>query len=245
MNITSSLAIIVLSGLIHASFQLSVSLLTLLSSHTIGKRKSHARLLALTGSFSFGAATMTVLLLSFVALIMNGLAQNINAYLLWTLCCGLLTGVGFAVWLFYYRKEAGTSLWIPRGLAMFLRDRTKKTSHTAEAFSLGLTSVLAEIIFIFAPVIAAGLVIVQLDTNWQIISIVLYALIASSSHFLVTFLVGGGFSLSRIQKWRESNKHFLQFSAGTGLLVLGFYLYVEQVTTVAANAAAAAVGGGI
>ena len=245
MNITSSLAIIALSGLIHASFQLSVSLLTLLSSHTIGKRKSHSRLLTLTGSFSFGAATMTILLLSFVALIMNGLTQSTNSYLLWTVCCGLLTGVGFAVWLFYYRKEAGTSLWIPRGLAAFLRDRTKKTSHAAEAFSLGLMSVLAEIIFIIAPIVASGFILIQLDTMWQIIGILLYALIASSSHFLVTFLIGGGVSLSRIQKWRETNKQFLQFSAGTGLLVLGFYLYVDQVTSVAVNAAAAATSGGM
>lgn len=245
MNITSSLAIIALAALIHASFQLSVSLLTLLSSHTIGKRKSHARLLTLTGSFSFGAATMTILLLSLVALIVTTISKHSDTYLLWTLCCGLLTGVGFAVWIFYYRKESGTSLWIPRGFATFLRTRTKKTSHAAEAFSLGLTSVFAEIIFIIAPLLVTSFVLAQLETSWQIAGILLYTLIASSSLFLITLLIGGGFSLSRIQKWRETNKHFLQFSAGTGLLVLGFYLYVDQVTAVAVNAAAAAAGGGM
>ena len=106
-------------------------------------------------------------------------------------------------------------------------------------------SVLAEIIFIIAPIVASGFILIQLDTMWQIIGILLYALIASSSHFLVTFLIGGGVSLSRIQKWRETNKQFLQFSAGTGLLVLGFYLYVDQVTSVAVNAAAAAASGGM
>lgn len=244
MNIASSLAIIALAALIHASFQLSVSLLTLLSSHTIGKQKSHTRLLLLTSSFSFGAGVMTILLLCFSALFLHTLARTADSFLLWTVCCGLLTGVGFSIWLFYYRKEAGTSLWIPRNFATFLRKRTKATSHSAEAFSLGMTSTIAELLFIIAPLTAAGFIVAQLDARWQIIGILLYGLVASSSLLLVSFLVGGGFSLSRIQKWRETNKHFLQFSAGTGLLVLGFYLYVDQVTTVAVNAAAAAAGGG-
>jgi hypothetical protein len=46
-------------------------------------------------------------------------------------------------------------------------------------------------------------------------------------------LIGSGHSLSRIQRWREANKHFLQFAAGAGLIVLGGYLYVNEVVTVA------------
>jgi hypothetical protein len=34
--------------------------------------------------------------------------------------------------------------------------------------------------------------------------------------------------LSRIQRWREANKHFLQFAAGSGLLILGFFVYVNE-----------------
>ena len=42
-------------------------------------------------------------------------------------------------------------------------------------------------------------------------------------------LIGGGHKLSRIQKWREDNKRFMQFAAGSALLVLGFYMYVNEV----------------
>jgi hypothetical protein len=46
---------------------------------------------------------------------------------------------------------------------------------------------------------------------------------------LVAALIGGGHSLGQIQRWREANKGFLQFIAGSGLIVLGFYMYVNQV----------------
>ncbi|MFS8120342.1 MAG: hypothetical protein ACMG55_17925, partial [Microcoleus sp.] len=46
---------------------------------------------------------------------------------------------------------------------------------------------------------------------------------------LVIFLVliGGGMKLSRIQKWRETNKGFLQFTAGAGLIIVSIYLFVS------------------
>jgi hypothetical protein len=51
-------------------------------------------------------------------------------------------------------------------------------------------------------------------------------------------LIGGGHTISGIQRWREQNKRFLQFVAGSALIVLGFYVYVEQVLTPTVMAAA-------
>ena len=73
MDIPVSLAIVALAGLIHASFQLSVSVLTLLSGHTIGSKRSNAKLLRLTTSFVIGAGVMTVLLLSSTSFVMLSL----------------------------------------------------------------------------------------------------------------------------------------------------------------------------
>jgi hypothetical protein len=42
-------------------------------------------------------------------------------------------------------------------------------------------------------------------------------------------LIGSGHRLSEIQKWRETNKRFLQFSAGGALVVLGFFVYVCKI----------------
>jgi hypothetical protein len=57
----------------------------------------------------------------------------------------------------------------------------------------------------------------------------LYTVLSTLSSLIVWGFIGSGHALSRIQKWRESNKLFLQFAAGGGLLVLGFYVYVNEV----------------
>mgnify|MGYP000942255881 CR=1 FL=1 len=238
MNIVDSLVIIALAALIHASFQLSVSMLTLLSSHTIGAKRSHARLLSLTGAFTFGVLVMTALVVSSAALAVQLGALWTDATMLWIAVCGLLFGLGGAVWIFYYRREQGTALWLPRGMARYLSDRTKATKQTSEAFGLGVSSVLAELLFIFAPVLVTALVLVRLEPVWQLAGIALYASLSLFPLLVVYALVGSGHKISRIQRWREQNKSFLQFVAGGGLVVLGFYLYVDRVLEPTAIAAA-------
>jgi hypothetical protein len=229
MNTLDSLVIIAVAALIHASFQLSVSMLTLLSSHTIGAKRSHARLLGLTNAFTFGVMVMTVLILSTAALFVQFKSTWVDHSLLWVIACGLLFGLGLAVWIFYYRREQGTSLWLPRGMARYLSDRTKATKQAPEAFGLGLSSVVAELLFIFAPVMVSALVLVTLEPTWQLLGIVLYASLSLSPLLVVNGLIGSGHKISRIQRWREENKTFMQFIAGGGLIALGFYVYVDQV----------------
>src|SRR5664279_4822939 len=108
MNIPTSLAIIAFAALIHASFQLSVSVLTLLSAHTIGAKHSQSKLLHLTTSFLFGAGLMTVLLLSFISLSLLNIFGSDTPQIVWAIACGMLGGVAISIWLFYYRHEKGT-----------------------------------------------------------------------------------------------------------------------------------------
>ena len=231
MDIASSLAIVTLAALIHASFQLSVSVLTLLSGHAIGAKHSQARVLRLTFGFVSGVGVMTLLALSFISLIFLHLFGNHTPQFIWAIACGLLIGVGLAVWIFYYRREKGTALWVPRSLARHLSDRSKATKSGAEAFSLGLTSVISELLFIGAPMAISALVLIQLPGHWQLIGIAIYAVVSLLTLFSVWVLIGSGHKLSAIQKWRESNKHFLQFAAGGALTVLGFFVYVTMVVS--------------
>lgn len=204
-------------------------MLTLLSGHSIGAKRSQARVLRLTSAFVLGAGTMTVLLLSFVSLVLlNVFTEGVPA-LAWAVACGLAFGVGVAIWMFYYRKGKGTGLWIPRPIAEFLNERTKATKRSVEAYSLGLISVLGEIIFLIAPLSIAGLILIGLDPLWQLAGIALYTIVSLISIDIVHVLVGSGHKISRIQKWREKHKKFLQFVAGSGLMVLGFYVYVATV----------------
>ncbi len=237
MDHLSSIAIVILAALIHASFQLSVSVLTLMSGHAIGAKQSHTRLLKLTSGFLFGAGTMTMLTISFTSYVAVSVFGNSAPLIVWATCCGFLVGLGISVWLFYYRKAKGTSLWIPRGMAKYLSERSKATKRSAEAFGLGLSSVAAELLFIIAPVMISSLVLIYLEPEWQLYGILLYTGISLLPLLIVGSLIGSGHTLSGIQKWREANKRFMQFAAGTGLLILGFYIYVDQVLSVTVTAA--------
>ncbi len=227
----TSLAIVALAALIHASFQLSVSVLTLLRGHAIGARKAHTRVMRLTAGYVIGAGVMTLLLLSFFALVFLHAFGPEAPLLVWAIVCGLVLGVGIAVWLFYYRRtKSGTELWIPRGFAKHLTNRSKATQLGAEAFSLGLTGAFAEFLFILPSLTISALVLVGLPAPWQLGGIALYTVISLLGLLTVWALVGSGTSLSKIQQWRERNKRFLQFSAGSALMVLGFFVYVTQIT---------------
>ena len=229
MELFTSLALIALAAGVHASFQLSVSMMTLLSGHALGSRTRHARLVRMTNSFLFGATVMTLLLLSTTSLVLSKIFPHSTPDIFWAVVCGLLVGVGVAVWAFYYRPGRNTVLWVPRGMAHYLTIRTEKTKLSAEAFGLGLSSVLAEIIFIAVPILAASLLVIRLDGWWQIAGLACYTLVSMLTLLIVTALIGSGHRLSGIQRWREGNKRFLQFVGGAGLLILGFYLYVSQI----------------
>lgn len=229
MDIPSSIAIVSLAALIHASFQLSVSVLTLLSGHSIGAKHSQARLFRLTTSFVLGAGVMTMLLLSFVSLLLLHVFGENTPQVVWAASCGLLIGVAISIWLFYYRREKGTVLWIPRSITSYLNERTKSTKLSAEAFGLGLSSVIGEILFVIAPLAITALVLIQLPPMWQLLGIGIYTLISLLSLIIVWILIGSGHNLGKIQKWRESNKYFLQFVAGAGLFVLVFFVYVTEI----------------
>lgn len=229
MDTISSLSVIALAALVHASFQLSISVLTLLSSHAIGSKKPYRRVIGLTTSFVSGAGIMTLLLIAFAALLFGNIYGHSVPATVWAVACGLLFGVGIAVWLFYYRRAPGTSLWLPRGMARYLSDRTKVTKNPAESFSLGLTSVVSELVFIAAPVVISGLALTNLAPLMQLVGVLLYAVISLLGLVAVWALIGSGHSLSMIQKWRETNKGFLQFIGGGGLIVLSFFVYVSQI----------------
>lgn len=229
MDIISSFATIAFVALIHASFQLSVSVLTLLGSHTIGARLSRKKVARLFSSYILGAGVMTLLLISFAALVFLYAFGKSAPLMAWAIVCGIVLGIGVAVWIFYYRKGAGTSLWISRGFAQHLAGRSKQTKTSVEAFSLGMTSVISEIIFIAPTIALAALVLIGMPPHLQATGLAIYTVLSLAGLLSAWAFLGSGRSLSRIQRWRETNKRFLQFCAGSALIVIGTFVYVTKV----------------
>ena len=229
--IVSSFAIITFAAIIHASFQLSVSVLTMLSGHSLGRKTAHRKVLRLMGSFINGSIVATSLLLASLSylLILKINFSTSSEQLVAAIASGLMIGLGIATWAFYYRRGGGTSLWLPRNFARYLNTRTKQTKNSAEAFGLGLTGVFAELLFIIGPMIAAALAIVTLPTVWwQLSGLIIYIIVSALPLLVVFTLVGGGHSVAKIQKWREKHKRFIQFIAGGSLIILAAYLFVDR-----------------
>ena len=228
----SSLIIIIFAGLIHASFQLSLSVLTLLSGHSIGKQTSRRRVLRLSSNFIGGVVIATLLLVSTISYYLTLFVSHVSSTEQFTaaIASGLMIGLGIATWAFYYRPTRGTTLWLPRNFAEYLTKRSKSTKSTAEAFSLGIISVVAEIIFIIAPILASSLAIITLPNIWwQISGIILYIILSALPLLIINSLINTGHSIADLQKWREKHKRFLQFASGSSLIILACFLFADRV----------------
>jgi len=225
----SPIFVIAFAGLLHASFQLGVALLTLLSGHSLGINRSFHKLMRLNIAYLFGATVITVLIfaaLAYFALLSIGS----NIQIAWLITAIINIVIGVSVIIFYYRRTKGTGLWIPDSMAQYLNKRVKKTDHTGEAFTLGAGSVLAETPFLIGPFAVAVLYTLTLEgAQLQFLSLLTYSLIALAPLVAIVSLVGGGHKISHIQKWREENKLFLQYCAGCGLVILGVFVLVDKV----------------
>ena len=220
---------LVVAALVQASFGLGVSMLTLLSGHLLSEPESAKRLHRLSMAYIFGSLLAVATgLLAIVYLF--GQWQFVHYQEFWSILTGLGVGVGLAVLLFYYRWDKdGTRLWLPRRAAEYLYQRTRATRRTFEAFILGVGAIVAELIFIIAPLLIAGNLAAELAGWRQNLAIGIYLVIAILPLIILFFSNLGRRKISVIQRWREYNKKFLQVAAGVLLIVLGFYLLTYKV----------------
>jgi cytochrome c biogenesis protein CcdA len=233
MEITNEIAQIWLplmaAALVQASFSLGVSMLTLLSGHLLSAPESARRLHRLSAAYILGSLiTVAAGLIVTVYLLTQWPLAHYREF--WSVLAGISVGVGLAVMLFYYRwNRSGTRLWLPRVAAKYLYERTRATRRTFEAFILGVGAIVAELIFIAAPLLIAGNLLAELHGLEQILAIGLYLIIAILPLLALFVSNLGRHKISAFQKWRENNKKFLQVAAGTLLIILGLYLFSYKV----------------
>lgn len=211
-------------ALLHGTFQVSASVLTLLSSHRLGARSSHRRVIILAHGYVVGVvAGIAATLLGIISLIhaVGGPRRGV-----WIVAILIAAVVGCLTCLVYYRQHGGTTLWLPRPIAEYLSDRARRTNRSAEAAALGAMTVVAELPFTIAPLTVAALIIAGQPLQTGLSWVVLYSLCATLPLGIIVALLGGGHKLSAIQRWREHNKQFLQYSSGIGLITIALYIVV-------------------
>jgi len=220
---------LVVAALVQASFSLGVSMLTLLSGHLLSAPESARRLNKLSLVYILGSAVAVAAIL-FSLIYLAAQWDLMDNQQFWAVLTGVSVGIGLTVLIFYYRiGKKGTRLWLPRRAAEYLYARTRATRSAFEAFILGVGAIVAELIFIIAPLLIAANLAAEL-TGWaQLAAVGLYLMIAILP-LLILFIANlRGRKISKIQRWREQHKRFLQVAAGLTLIILGFYLLTFNV----------------
>ena len=224
------LVIVILASMVHASFHLSISILTLLGGHSLSRKKTNFQLTKLSMSLVFGSIFATVLIFCTFAYLGEIFYNIAFLKITWAVLIGMLVSAGISTWGFYYRRgkklQNGTELWIPRPMAKYLSLRASKTDHSAEAFSLGMVGVFSEILFYFAPLVIVSLLTTKFSPAFQFAILIIYVMISNLPVFSIACMISGGHPISEIQVWRNKNKRFMQFSAGLGMLVLALIVSV-------------------
>lgn len=223
---SSPLLVLLLGAVfVHACFQLSVSVLTLLSSHTIGRRVPNKRLLSLNFWYIVGVGVMIWLLLTALMLAERNLMYH-SPRLALAVPLSILPLIALLMVLFYYRRGKGTRLWLPRAAAEYITTRAKKTQSGIEAFSLGMTTAIAELPFVLAPLAIMAFAFHGFATyKWPVIATG-YTLAVIAPLVFVAFYISSGHKISSIQRWREDAKQFLNWTSAIALLLLTLYIVV-------------------
>ncbi len=212
---------------VHMCYQVSVSVLTLLSSHTIGRGHTFGRLFWLGLFYTFGVIIASTTILLIITALLSWLWEP-TRHTLSLIVMALLPVVGLMTMLYYYREGKGTKLWLPRPFVSYLTERAKKTRSGVEALMLGIATVIGEIPFVIAPLAIIALLIQPLSTHAWLAGSMLYGIVVSLPLVFILFYLTSGHSLARIQKWREDNKTFLQLTSGAALILLTGYMLTLQ-----------------
>lgn len=218
-----AVAILVAAALLHASFQVAASVLTLLSGHSLGYNRSHNRLLRLCISYVAGNILMISLLLLGALYILSAIYSSLTEIWSAIAILGIITGISSL--LLYYRGRQAR-IWMPTGAVQYLYERSKVTKRSFEAFGLGLVTGIAELPFIATPLLFAAMILRGQPDVDRLGAAFGYALIACLPLLFLLALIGSGKKINELEKWREQNRRFIQIMSSIGLVILSCYAFV-------------------
>ena len=214
MSVFTSLGILIIAMLIMALLQLVPGVFLLFRHYASGKYSARkASDLALF--FILGVETAVVIIFLSLYFIITAISATIidfnNEYYYWFMST-IFVIICFAILFCYYRKSTGTKLFISRSLAHKLDHKARTAKSRSDAFMLGITSIIPEIIFtlplfiisitsitsvVAESVLRSGLII--LFAISAILPLIIYNIAFTTNHHLASFI-----------KFRFKNKTFIR-----------------------------------
>ena len=223
LTVFSTLGVIVLAAIAHASLQMNLGSLLLLYHESLGKHIKK-RTKFLVSNYIFGVVFLIITSLAatcyFILLVFN---QQLSTICLVTIAI-VLVAVTICIWLFYYRSGRSTELWLPKPVAKYITKRARQTDSNIEAFALGLLASFAETPFVIILFLVVADSLLRLPLWQQIGMLFAYVAIATFPLFFLRLAVRHGRTVVEIQKWRLKNKNFLKILSGILFMTLAVFL---------------------
>ena len=233
MSVFTSLGILVTAMLIMALLQLTPGIFLLFRHYASGKYSARkASDLALF--FILGVETAVVILflsLYFIISTINTVLTNLDNEIFYWFMCSIFTILCFAFLFCYFRKSIGTKLFISRSFAKKLDHRAKTVKSRSDAFMLGTTSVIPEIIFTI-PIYIICIIIISSITAEPIIRsalIILFAISAIVPLIIYNIAFNSDHHLASLAKYRFKNKIFIRFFVSFLYLLLPIFIIIGAI----------------
>lgn len=201
--------------LIMASLQLTPGVFSLFYHYALGHfTKAKASYLSLF--FILGAEIVTTCLyLSIFYLTCIFFFDNLHpetSILFWTIA-GILIALGIVSFFFYFRRSAGTKLFIPRKYAEALDLSAKSVKTRSDAFMLGALSGTCELFFTLPLYIVTCIEIMRMGSEGFASNFltIIYILTPVIPLLFIRWKYQSGLNLANIQKSRVHDKIFTRF----------------------------------
>ncbi|MCR5700320.1 MAG: hypothetical protein K6G49_02735 [Candidatus Saccharibacteria bacterium] len=222
MSVLTAVGILVLAMLIMASLQLVPGIFALFSHYVAGKYP-RSRATDLSTFFILGVETSVVVIFfcTYAILCCSPAVTFIvdSDIFAWTMA-GIFIALTLGILGFYFRKGPGTKLFISRRLASNFNAKVIATKTRSDAFTLGLTASVPELIFTLPIYLMAAISIMRLDSTplERAGIILLFAIVSVFPLIIIHHLSNHNFA--DFIKFRFKNKAFFRF-----VLAL-FYLFI-------------------
>lgn len=234
MNIFTSLGIVILIMFILAFLQFIPGLFLLFEHYTYGQL-SRKKASKISFFFIFGVCASVALLFLFIYFVLasSHLYNIVNHSILAWIFSGIFIASSLIMFIGYFRRGSGTELFLPR---QFVHKYTELASHSltpVEAFFLGFTSTIPELIFTIPLFIYMTFELSIFEENILPKIILIVAVILSSIVPLLAIqgLFNHHHNLALIQRFRVKNKAFLRWFLGLLYLLIATIIIAFRIIT--------------
>lgn len=228
MSVFISFAILALALLIITFLYLTPGVFAFLYHYCQG-RFGQAKAQELSTFFILGAETISscIFLLTFilVAFFTANFPHDIIPYLAWFMF-GLFIALAFSSLFFYFRRGAGTELFISRKTAKEYIVHAKTTKDKSGAFCLGIVSEIPELLFTLPLYIIISSEILRISTTHpaSLLLTILYIIVPVIPLFIIRFQFKHHQNLADIERSRIHNKNFTRIILSISYLIIAFLI---------------------